>query len=60
MDSTFNQRKALFNMYSALGWDLKGIREMTKEQASAAIQEAQKYIDEHGFPHSDEEPYSKD
>jgi hypothetical protein len=50
MDATFNQRRALFNMRTALGQDVRGIRNMTFEQASAAIDEAQKEIDTNGFP----------
>lgn len=48
--ATFNQRRALFNMRSALGQDVRGIRNMTFEEASAAIEKAQKEIDEQGFP----------
>jgi hypothetical protein len=56
MDATFKQRKALFNIYSALHWDykLKTIRTMTVDEASTAIADAQKYIDEHGFPERDD------
>ena len=56
MDATFEQRRAVFNMYSALGWDVRGVHSMTKEQASEAIEKAQKEIDSKGFPkRSDEE-----
>jgi hypothetical protein len=37
-------------MRSALGQDVRGIRNMTFEEASAAIEKAQKEIDEQGFP----------
>jgi hypothetical protein len=47
--ATFNQRRALFNMHSALGWTVKGIRDMSFEQASAAIDKAKKAIQEKGF-----------
>jgi hypothetical protein len=53
MEATFNQRRALHNMYTALEKDVRPIRAMTKEQASAAISEAQKEIDERGFPRDD-------
>jgi hypothetical protein len=39
-DATFKQRSALFNMYSALKWDLKSIRRMSKQEASVAIDNA--------------------
>ena len=48
--STLNQRMALFNMHAALGWDLKGIRDMSFEEASKAIDKASKHIDKSGFP----------
>ena len=56
MDATFAQRRAVFNMFTALGWDVRGVHSMTKEQASEAIEKAQKEIDSKGFPkRSDEE-----
>jgi hypothetical protein len=48
--STLSQRMALFNMYTALRWDLKGIRDMSFEEASKAIDKASKHIDKSGFP----------
>lgn len=48
--ATFKQRKALHNMYTALGWSTKGIRDMTIAEASEAIGKAKAHIDEHGFP----------
>ncbi|HUS99512.1 MAG TPA: hypothetical protein VMY59_04245 [Candidatus Thermoplasmatota archaeon] len=48
--STLKQRIALENMHRALGWSMAGVRDMTKAEASAAIDKAKKHIDEHGFP----------
>jgi hypothetical protein len=48
--ATFKQRSALFNLHSALGWDLKGIRDLTKSQAGAKIEYALQYIKDKGFP----------
>ena len=48
--ATFKQRMALDNMYSALGWSTKGIRDMTIVEASEAIDKTKKHINEHGFP----------
>jgi hypothetical protein len=48
--ATFAQRKSLYKMHAALGWELKGIRDMTIEEASIAIDKAKKYIRENGFP----------
>lgn len=53
--STFNQRRALHNMHTALGWDVRGIRDMTFDQASAAIKKAQEEIDKNGFPNKNQE-----
>jgi hypothetical protein len=47
--ATFNQRRALFNMHRALGWDLRGIRDMSFEEASAAIDKAKEAIGLHGI-----------
>jgi ABC-type tungstate transport system permease subunit len=49
MDATFNQRRALFNMHTYLGWDCKGIRDMTFEEASAAIDKAKAEFVKRGF-----------
>ena len=57
-NATFNQRKALHNMYTALGRSTTGIRDMTFEEASTAIDETQKYIKENGFPK--DEPIESD
>lgn len=48
--STFNQRRALFKMYDALGWCKQGIRDMTVKEASEAIDRAKNYINKNGFP----------
>lgn len=48
--ATFKQRKALHNMHTALGWTTKGIRDMTIEEASAAIGKAKEHIEKYGFP----------
>jgi hypothetical protein len=49
-EATLAQRTALFNMYTALKKDRKGIRSMSKAEASIAIQEAKKEIEANGFP----------
>ena len=49
MNATFNQRMALSNMYAAMGKSTKGIRDMTVEEASRAIDAAKKEIDAKGF-----------
>ena len=59
MDATFEQRRAVFNMYSALGWDVRGVHSMTKEEASAAIEKAQKEIDTKGFPKRNDKAASR-
>lgn len=51
--ATLKQRMALANMRKALGKPVTGIRDMTKKEASAAIAECQKEIDENGFPRCD-------
>lgn len=53
--ATFSQRKALFNMHTALGWPVKGIRDMTKEEASKAIDKAKQHINKHGWPRRKED-----
>jgi hypothetical protein len=49
MNATFNQRRALHNMHTALEWDLHGIRGMTFEQASEAIDKAKAEFVKRGF-----------
>ena len=44
MDATFAQRRAVFNMFTALGWDVRGVHSMTKEQASEAIEKAREVM----------------
>ena len=51
--STIGQRTALFHMHLALKWDLKGIRDMSFEEASVAIEKAKKYIKYIGFPENE-------
>ena len=48
--ATIGQRTALFNMYSALKWDVKGIRNIGFFEASDAIAKAKEYIKNNGFP----------
>ena len=48
--ASFNQRKALFNMRSALEMDVKGIRNMTWNKASEEITVLMKRIKTEGFP----------
>lgn len=48
--ATFNQRRALFNMYTALGWDRTPIRKMSKFEASRAMKDALEEIEDRGFP----------
>jgi hypothetical protein len=47
--STIGQRTALFHMYQALKWDVRGIRDMSFEEASEAIKNAKEYIKNNGF-----------
>jgi hypothetical protein len=58
MDATFNQRRALFNMYSALkkpNSEIAKIRKMQFHEASEAIFNAKKEIELKGFPVPEEE-----
>lgn len=57
MDATFNQRRALFNMWTALHEKdkLKTVHKLTFEQASAEIDKAKKQIEKKGFPQQDNE-----
>lgn len=48
--ATLKQRIALTNMHNALGWEVKGIRDLSKQAASEKIDYAMKYIEQHGFP----------
>jgi len=47
--ATFKQRTALFNMYSATGRSVVGIRDMAMDEASRAIDEVKKEIAAKGF-----------
>lgn len=49
-DASFKQRMALSNMYTALGWSLKDIRNMNVREANEAIDRAKQFIKENGFP----------
>ena len=58
MDATFNQRRALHNMYTALKKPMSEtakIRTMSAVQASTAIRAAKREIEERGFPKEDED-----
>lgn len=48
--STLPQRMAVENMYKALGKSTMGIRDMTFNQASKAIDDCKKEIAKKGFP----------
>jgi len=48
--ASFNQRRAIFNMRSALKMDVKGIRDFTWNQAAEEIDILMKRIKTEGFP----------
>jgi hypothetical protein len=47
MDATIEQRMQLYDLYTELGWDRTLIRNMTLEEAKAAIKKAE------AFPYED-------
>ena len=53
-DSTFGQRRAIFNMRSALGEDVRGIKFLSFDQASKEIDQLKKRIAKDGFPEKEE------
>jgi hypothetical protein len=46
MNATFKQRSYLYNLHTALGWPVVGIRDMSVEHASDAIAKAKAALEE--------------
>lgn len=54
-DATFSQRKAIFNMRTALGISLQGIKYLSFDQAGKEIENLKNIIAANGFSKKDED-----
>lgn len=56
-DASLKQRMYLSDLYDQLGWKKDGIRDMSVSEASTAISNAKRHIEEHGVPNDGTETY---